>query len=184
MTLWQSLAEYASFETERLVLRPLTFEDRVAFHELLHQPEDAIGIFPRSVSETDSTAILVELMRQPLGVWALVEKETSSLVGLFRLEKVASVERQAEVGYCLLPAYRGQGLMTEALKAIVALLVKPAAFHELHLITHEENTTSQRVAEKAGFICYRHYKGSDRYSRTMRSFRDYRYQQKNRKEDV
>ena len=38
-----------------------------------------------------------------------------------------------------------------------------------------ENSASQKVAQKSGFKLYRRFKGSDRYSRKMRDYLEFRY---------
>ncbi len=46
----------------------------------------------------------------------------------------------------------------------------------LSIVTHQENLASQRVAQKAGFRMYRQFKGSDRYTRKMRDYIEFRYE--------
>ena len=43
------------------------------------------------------------------------------------------------------------------------------------IITHLENQASQKVAQKAGFSLFRQFKGSDRYTRKMRDYLEFRY---------
>ena len=45
---------------------------------------------------------------------------------------------------------------------------------ELKIVTHVENAGSQKVALKAGFRLFRQFKGSDRYTRKMRDYYDFR----------
>ena len=42
-------------------------------------------------------------------------------------------------------------------------------------MTHLENTASQKVAQKSGFVLSRRFKGSDRYTRKMRDYLEFRY---------
>ena len=44
------------------------------------------------------------------------------------------------------------------------------------IITHQENIASQLVAQKAGFKIFRQFKGSDRYTRKMRDYIEFRYE--------
>ena len=55
------------------------------------------------------------------------------------------------IGYWIGAPARGQGLMTEALNAVVAWARDEHGIPGLHLTTHPDNAASQRVAEKAGF---------------------------------
>ncbi|MDU3085122.1 MAG: GNAT family protein, partial [Streptococcus mitis] len=45
---------------------------------------------------------------------------------------------------------------------------------QLSIITHLENEASQKVALKAGFSLFRQFKGSDRYTRKMRDYLEFR----------
>ena len=54
------------------------------------------------------------------------------------------------------------------------MLLVPEGFQTLILQAHLENKASQRVAEKAGFSLYRQFKGSDRYTRKMRDYVEFR----------
>ncbi len=40
MTLWTRLAKFACFETDRLYLRPFSFEDGESFYEIVSNPEN------------------------------------------------------------------------------------------------------------------------------------------------
>lgn len=63
--------------------------------------------------------------------------------------------------------------MTESLKTLCFLRFQEFGFKELHVIAHEENLASQRVAQKSGFKLKQRFKGSDRYTRKMRDYVDY-----------
>ena len=56
------------------------------------------------------------------------------------------------VGYWLAPAARGQGLMTEAVRAIACWARDEQGIRCLRLWTHPDNLPSQSVAERAGFV--------------------------------
>ncbi|UAL29047.1 GNAT N-acetyltransferase [Nocardioides rotundus] len=62
----------------------------------------------------------------------------------------------AQVGYWSLPAGRGRGAMTTALREVCAHVRRPTAegglgVRRLYLLTDVENTASRRLAERAGF---------------------------------
>lgn len=72
--------------------------------------------------------------------------------------------------------YWGRGLMTECVKEILFLSFGEFDLKRLSIVTHQENLASQRVAQKAGFRMYRQFKGSDRYTRKMRDYIEFRYE--------
>ncbi len=175
MSIWRVLAAFALFETPRLYLCPLQFEKHnETFYEIASDAENLAFVFPAVADKATSDELLVEtFMRQPLGIWAIEEKNSRQLLGIIRFEKLDTRSRQAEIGYFLRKEWRNQGLMTEALQNIVFLAFHQLGLRELLLKTHAENAASQAVAQKVGFQVMRSYRGSDRYSRKTRQYIDF-----------
>lgn len=175
MSIWRKLAEYALFETERLLLRPVSYEDCEDFYRLVSPSQSLPFIFPRPSSRKESDELLVHsFMREPLGIWAIEEKASQQMIGVVRLEKLDERLRQADLAYFLHQRAWGQGLMTEAVKNILFLAFTRLDLESLSIHTHLENQASQRVAEKAGFQLLGRYRGSDRYSHQMRDYLQFR----------
>ena len=65
--------------------------------------------------------------------------------------------------------------MTEVVRKICQLSFEEFGLKQLSIITHLENESSQRVALKSGFRLIRQFKGSDRYTRKMRDYLEFRY---------
>jgi len=57
----------------------------------------------------------------------------------------------AEAGYMVAPEARGRGLATTALRLVARWAVRDLGIARVHLTTHVDNPSSQRVAERAGF---------------------------------
>jgi len=83
--------------------------------------------------------------------------------------------REAELGYFLHKDFWGKGLMTEAVKEITFLAFQEFQLKQVRIITHVENVASQKVALHAGYSLKRQFKGSDRYTRKMRDYLEFRY---------
>ena len=174
MTIWTKLAAYASLETKHLLLRPFTSADGQAFYQIVSNPDNLAFIFPVKTSQEEAENLMVEMfMRTPLGKWAIIAKETQQLIGAISFEKLDERTRQAELGYFIQKEARGQGLATEAVKSLSFLALYQLSLTDISIIAHLENRASQRVAEKAGFVLLRQFKGSDRYSHKMRTYRHY-----------
>ena len=174
MTIWTKLAAYASLETKHLLLRPFTSADGQAFYQIVSNPDNLAFIFPVKTSQEEAENLMVEMfMRTPLGKWAIIAKETQQLIGAISFERLNEQTRQAELGYFLHRDHWGQGLATEAVKRISFLALYQLGLTDISIIAHFENIASQKVAEKAGFVLLRQYKGSDRYSHKMRTYRHY-----------
>ena len=65
--------------------------------------------------------------------------------------------------------------MTEAVTKLRDLSMNEFALKQLSIVTHLENVASQKVAEKSDFVLHRRFKGSDRYTRKMRDYLEFRY---------
>jgi RimJ/RimL family protein N-acetyltransferase len=80
--------------------------------------------------------------------FAVAEASADLLVGAIdvRLGEVGSI------GYWVHPAARGAGVATRALVLLARWAVTAGGVQRLELTTHPENTASQRVAERAGFV--------------------------------
>lgn len=79
--------------------------------------------------------------------FAIADARTDGLLGSIG---VRDVDGNGQIGYWVLPAARGRGVATRALRLLSAWAFD-AGFGRLQLLTEPENAASQRVAEKAGF---------------------------------
>ena len=175
MNIWTHLAAYSLIETQRLYLRPFLFEDAEDFYKIASNPENLQFIFPSQADLAETQYVLANyFMKNPLGVWAICDKETNRMIGSIKFEKLDEIKSEAELGYFLRKDFWGKGLMTEAVKELVNLSFEKFQLKELKIVTHVENIGSQKVALKAGFRLFRQFKGSDRYTRKMRDYYDFR----------
>ncbi len=89
MDIWTSLGAFAFFESERLSFRPLIFLDRFDLHEIVSNPENLQFFFPATQTQYETDCLLVHyFMKEPLGVWAIVDRESNKLIGIVRFEKI------------------------------------------------------------------------------------------------
>jgi ribosomal-protein-alanine N-acetyltransferase len=143
-------------ETKRLLLRRQVLQDLDALWALYGDPEISryIPDTPRSREEAKEE-LEWHMNGHPrfseLGLWATFHKETGKFIGRCGLLPWTIEERQeVEVAYTIAQEYWGQGLATEAAKAILDY-----SFEHLHLsrlvsLIDSENVASQKVAEKMG----------------------------------
>lgn len=177
MNLWTQLAAFSFIETEHSFLRPILFGDAESLYKIASNPDNTEFIFPTESSLQESEYVIANyFMKNPLGIWAICDKETNEMVGSIKFEKMDEIKKEAELGYFLRKDYWGQSLMTEVVRELVFLSFIKFDFKRLTIITHEENLASQKVAQKAGFKLFRQFKGSDRYTRRMRDYTEYRYE--------
>jgi len=83
--------------------------------------------------------------------WGIELKARSELIGTCGFCRWDKQHHRAEIGYDLWPDYWGQGIMPEALDALVRFGIKEMDLNRIEATTHTENERSQRVLGKLGF---------------------------------
>jgi RimJ/RimL family protein N-acetyltransferase len=152
--------------TDRLLLRHWEESDLGAFFGL-YSREDVVrwlGVHPRRPLTTqDEARERLGRWREhgsglsaPLGLWAVVPYAAGAVAGqpmgtvlLLPLSDRDGPTGQVEVGWHLHPEHQGQGLATEAARALLAQAAT-AGIDEVLAITDLDNTASQRVALRLG----------------------------------
>lgn len=84
--------------------------------------------------------------------WSVVERETGRFVGGVGVARTHWQRRSTEIGYGICDRARGRGYAAEAARAVAEWVLLKQAFNRVELFAATENTRSQRVAEKAGFV--------------------------------
>lgn len=144
-------------ETERLILRPWRETDAPALFRYAADPDigPVAGWTPHASIE-ESLRIIRTVFAAP-EIYAVVLKESGEPVGscgIMFADGLHSADMQpghAEIGYWIGKPYWGQGLIPEAVRALLA-----RSFNELKLEAvwcgyYDGNVKSRRVIEKCGF---------------------------------
>ena len=153
-------------ETERLVLRPLTLDDAPFVLELLNDPDWLRFIGDKGVRTLEEARRYIET--GPFDSYAkngfgmlLVERRAdrapAGLCGLVRRDVLPG----PDIGYALLPAYRGLGYAREAADAVLRFARETARLDRIHAITNPTNARSIGVLEHFGFRFERMLRLSD-----------------------
>jgi RimJ/RimL family protein N-acetyltransferase len=141
-------------ETSRLRLRMFAPEDLDELCVLASDPEVMRFIgrgLPLTREEThfNLTSIINAFRRRGFGRWALVKKETGTLVGYCGLAH-GSEEVGVEIAYMLSRSEWGKGLATEAARACLHYAFERLKFDSIAALTRPENHRSRRVMERLG----------------------------------
>jgi [ribosomal protein S5]-alanine N-acetyltransferase len=142
------------FETDRLVVRHYTLEDKNNFFMLNGDEEVMRYIRPvKSREETDE--FLMEVINYSLkfperGRMAVVDKVTGEFVGSFAIIPVDG-NSEMQLGYSLLPPHWGKGYATELTLAGLEYVFTKTNLDRIYAYTERPNLPSQRVLLKAGF---------------------------------
>lgn len=140
-------------ETERLVLRPPRMEDAAAVFESYARDVEAVRYLTftpnQTLAETEEfmRARLRKLERGEALTWAITRRGEDRLIGMIELRPNGF---KADFGYVLSRAFWGQGLMTEALRAVLDFAFSLPGVYRVSAVCDVENVGSARVMEKAG----------------------------------
>lgn len=82
--------------------------------------------------------------------WAMEYKGIGSVIGNISVVKLNEAAEAADMGYCMSRVYWGQGLMPEALRAVMAFLFDTIGLNRIAACHDVNNPKSGRVMDKAG----------------------------------
>ena len=154
--------------TERLILRPWRESDLADFYE--YASVDGVGQMAgwnphRNIEE--SRMILGSFIKHK-NTFALEYK--GKVIGSLGIEEYCEENypeldllQGREIGYVLSKAYRGQGLMPEAVKAVIDWLFNEEKLDFIIVGHFDRNAQSRRVVEKCGFRYIKTTKFETRY---------------------
>jgi len=83
--------------------------------------------------------------------WGIVMKGDDKLIGTCGYYDWIKTTRRAEIGYDLDPAYWGQGIMTEALRAVLKYGFEEMKLNRIQATIDSKNIRSMRLARRLGF---------------------------------
>jgi RimJ/RimL family protein N-acetyltransferase len=83
--------------------------------------------------------------------WSITLKSTSELIGKCIVFNYSEANRRAETGYILRRSLWRQGLMSEAMTAVIDFAFGNLDLYRLEADTDSQNTASLRLLEKLGF---------------------------------
>lgn len=151
-------------ETRRLILRRLTIDDLEPLAALYrdpevrkHFPEGDHGVMTlEETKEELEWVINVYYAKHGFGLWATVHKETGKFIGRCGLLPwTVDGREEVEIAYLLAREYWGQGLATEAARAILQYGFEHLGWTRLVCFIDPGNDASRRVAEKIGMTLER-----------------------------
>ena len=85
--------------------------------------------------------------------WAMVRPADDRLIGLVNYHHREATNRRLEIGYLLTRAHWGQGLMREALTALLDHFFRAFDAHRVEATVEPDNLPSRRLLEGLGFVC-------------------------------
>jgi ribosomal-protein-alanine N-acetyltransferase len=150
------LTELPVITTERLVLRALKKTD--ARQIVLLRSDERVTRYLGSAPKitTAEAAIFIKNIKDGVKTnewfyWAVTPKSKDALIGTVCLWHIDKAKSQADTGYELHPDWQGQGLMREALTAVIAFGFNDLKLKQIAAITHQDNSRSLALLAALGF---------------------------------
>ncbi len=149
------LGDLPTIETDRLILRKMTLGDADAVFAYASDPEvtryviwDAHRTIEDSRAFLDLTARGYESGADP--AWGIVYKGDHRFVGTCGFASLEPEHARAEIGYVISREYRGRGLASEAVRAMIRFGYERMNLNRIEARCIAENAASARVMQKAG----------------------------------
>lgn len=150
-------SDFPQLTTARCVLRRIRQSDRAALFAGLSHPE-VIAYYGISYTSEEATQEQLDWYQaQELtnsGVWwgiCLAGQGGDNLIGTCGIYEIDDHNRNADVGYWLLPEYWGTGLMQECLRSILAYGFNVRQLHRIEAEVEHGNMASVRLLQKLDF---------------------------------
>jgi [ribosomal protein S5]-alanine N-acetyltransferase len=148
-----------TIRTTRLRLIPVTVQNATSLWRLLQQPDlrtyqdlpnlgagaftEMVGKRPKNLTPNASGRF----------EWLMYVLRARRAIGWVSLRIGEQDIASGEIGYSVVKDFRGQGMATEAVRAVVHEAFHIARLARVHAYCVPENEASRRVLERVGFSC-------------------------------
>lgn len=149
------MERYKSYQTERLLLRPVVKEDAPFILELLNSPKWLQNIGDRNVKSLEAAEdyiaakMMPQLERLGYGNFAVIRKSDGVKMGCCGLYDREGLE-VVDIGFSFLPEYERKGYAFESANKIIKLAQEDFKLTQVSGITTEANMASRKLLEKLG----------------------------------
>ncbi len=152
----RNFTPFPVLKTERLTLRQLLSSDANQILAL-RSDENVNKYLDREPAKSIDDAINFiqaingNIQRNESIYWAIALNGTDNLIGTICLFNFSGDNSKAEIGYELLPAFQGKGIMQEAISKVIDFGMQHIGLNTIDAYTHSENQRSTRLLEKFNF---------------------------------
>jgi ribosomal-protein-alanine N-acetyltransferase len=142
-------------ETPRLRLRKLRLEDAPFIFELYSDPDFIRNVGDRGVHGVEDAqrylegSLVASYAKYGFGLYLVELTSSGAAAGICGLLRRDSHE-DVEIGFAMLPAFRGRGYTLEAARAVVALALSALGLTRIVAIVAPSNLASAHILERLG----------------------------------
>lgn len=148
---------FPTIETKNLLLRRMDQNDVNDLFEMRNDPRMNEYTNTKVEESLDETQAYIDKMGKGVDdkkwiIWAIEHKQSNKVIGSISIWNINKEEKSGELGYGIIPAYQGQGLMRESLLSVIDYGFNVMKLKILDAYTEENNSNSIKLLEKCEFI--------------------------------
>lgn len=152
-----SFTPFPVLRTGRLLLRRIEATDTDAVLFLRSDPTIMQYLDREPIHTVGEAALFIRHITDSLerneGItWGISLADDPQLIGTIGFWRLMKEHYRAEIGYLLHPAYWGQGLVSEAMTAVMNYGFDVMKLHSVEANVNPDNKASVRILQKAGFV--------------------------------
>lgn len=156
MTISHAFPDFPVLQTARLYLRRISLDDTDALFDLYSSDAVAQYLDIDTLTDRSGAVELAEFFVRSYDEqfairWGITRVGDSRLIGTCGYNGLDTDNRRAEIGYDLHPDWWRQGIMTEALHAILGYAFDAMQLNRVEAVTSPANVASQGLLAKLGF---------------------------------
>ena len=144
-----------TFETERLLIRPWRQSDAGSLYKYACDPDVGPSAGWKPHESIEESRKIIDLVLSAHGTFAVILKESGEAIGsigIFKTEAKGAAAGEPELGFWIGKPYWGQGLIPEAVRALLSYCFDTLGCRRIWCAHFEGNEKSRRCQEKCGFI--------------------------------
>lgn len=149
--------------TDRLLLRQLVADDEDEIFVLRSDERILEHLINPKCQSLEEARQFIEKINSNIAnnesiYWGICLKDNVKLIGTICIWNISEEDSRAEIGYVLHPDFQGNGLMSEAIDAVIGYGFKTIMLHSLEANVAPNNSASIKILEKKGFVKEAHFK--------------------------
>jgi ribosomal-protein-alanine N-acetyltransferase len=160
---------FPTLTTNRLILRVITEKDVPEIFRL-RSNENVMRYIDRPRPQTAEEALIyinaiINALKNNEGItWAISFKHSDQLIGTIGFWRIDKENHRAEIGYMLDDAFQRQGIMQEALNAVLDYGFNVMHLHSVEANINPLNNASKNILEKNSFVHEAHFRENYYYN--------------------
>ena len=148
---------FPELNTRRLLLRQITQEDDKSLLEILSDEATCKYLVHNAVNDIEAIKRMITDMQRFFDEkqrirWGIAQKQDHSVIGHCGFFDIDKSNCCAEISYCLKKEFREQGIMTEAVGAMLKFGFEDYQLNRIVAKVMKGNAGSVKVLQKLGFV--------------------------------